>query len=426
MRSMTCRIPACVILVTGLALFLSAPTLDAASRTFPYEATVRTQQVDVRCGPGDGYYVTGRLTQNQSVKVHRHDPGGWYMIAPPTGSFSWIEADLVERQGGNRGIVRISRSTNGQSRRAIVRIGSQLSDAHSYYGRELYDGDSVEILAEQPIHTKHGPVSMYKITPPTLEYRWVKGDYIVAIGEDAQRAQELDPFSVPPSAIQQTTAVENNDPFESITVAPLGGPEVRLSQIDQRYVSMIRQSPQSWNLDALAAEYESLQLEADEATAAKIGERLQAIETRRQILKDYLDVTQTGMAVTEEDASELIALHGGTVEPSTLAPAPTPANVDSPTPTATETPQGDITQQLSGAGILRPVVGTNRPDLTHAITDHSGKVLALIRLSWSGECQSSGTRRSADRCHRRSRHVMRLLVATSYNARQIVRVTLAN
>ena len=51
---------------------------------------ITADDVYVRSGPGENYYPTDKLKAGQEVEVYRHDPGGWYAIRPPKGSFSWV------------------------------------------------------------------------------------------------------------------------------------------------------------------------------------------------------------------------------------------------------------------------------------------------------------------------------------------------
>ena len=78
---------ATVVLVVS-AFFPS--TSCAQIKEFPYEATVVAEEAYIRSGAGESYYPTQKLPRETTVIVHRHDPGGWYMIDPPQGSFSWI------------------------------------------------------------------------------------------------------------------------------------------------------------------------------------------------------------------------------------------------------------------------------------------------------------------------------------------------
>ena len=76
-----------------VAIFVAAwPRPAVAQQTFPYKAYIAANDSYVRSGPGESYYPTGKLNAGAQVEVYRHDPGGWYAIRPPEGSFSWIGA----------------------------------------------------------------------------------------------------------------------------------------------------------------------------------------------------------------------------------------------------------------------------------------------------------------------------------------------
>jgi uncharacterized protein YgiM (DUF1202 family) len=74
------------LLVAITVLLLATSPVRAQSTTFPYEAIVDADDVYARSGPGKRYYPTMKVRSGLRVSVYRHDPGGWYMIAPPPGS----------------------------------------------------------------------------------------------------------------------------------------------------------------------------------------------------------------------------------------------------------------------------------------------------------------------------------------------------
>src|SRR5579863_5467148 len=90
---------------TVLALLIAAlPILAthgafAAAKEPPYEAVIEADEAFARCGPGRNYYPTSKLMRGDRVTVRRHDPGGWFMIDPPAGSFSLIRVDDVSAEG---------------------------------------------------------------------------------------------------------------------------------------------------------------------------------------------------------------------------------------------------------------------------------------------------------------------------------------
>src|SRR5690606_34846256 len=93
-------------------------------------------------------------------------------------------------------------------------------------------GDEVRILGEKPHQTDRGPTTFYKIAPPRLEYRWVKGDFIVPLSEAGQIARQTpgaapvpDP-AVLPTPVSSTPGGDNpftTRPSSSSTALPAPG-----------------------------------------------------------------------------------------------------------------------------------------------------------------------------------------------------------
>ncbi|QDU38825.1 Bacterial SH3 domain protein [Maioricimonas rarisocia] len=348
----------------------------AAIQSFPYQAECRADDIVVRSGPGQRYYATGKLERGTQVQVHRHDPGGWFMIAPPPGSFSWIDASLVKVTNQGEGVVDVPPLEDGRVPRAIVRIGSQLSDDHAYYGRELGSGDKVTILGEKTLQTDRGPVKMLKIEPPAREYRWIKGDFVVPVDPELRDELVSDPFAIPPHSklaepesddspaempiadgatgsdkpaskpVSVSNEVETSLERELIRSQQAGvvrqsGPtasELRdirdqLSDLDRRYSDMMALDPGHWDLDGLAREYTELQAVATPAMANQIDLRLAAIDARRSILAEYEDFVRLTTETSKRDA-QLLSMQNATGVP---VPSGSPAPYGPPAP-----PTGDI------------------------------------------------------------------------------------
>lgn len=418
-----------------LAALLPAANSAAASRQFPYEAVVRTAEVEVRSGPGQRYYVTSRLRMNDKVTVHRHDPGGWYMIAPPPGSFSWIDASLVRRTEGDRGVVEVSASGLGPATRAIVRIGSEFSNDHAYYGRELATGDEVTILGEATLQTDTGAMRMFRIAPPSLEYRWVKGDFIVPPGEAVANNAAFPVTSAlfttdaaPASEIRRDssligTSYETERRPRPATPSPAWEPPVssadhrsklRMAEIDQKYLEMTRLPPAQWDLDSLRKEYENLRPQADGGLRLQIDRRLTAIESRSRIANEWREFLDLTTATTQRDI-ELMSMQ--TVQPAGQQPAPgmvpggmptlgpqglaasapdmaqpfpgqsvpRPAPLTAPPAAAPNGFPADPEQaspvlpELDGAGIVQRRPSNRRGYMSYVLTDQQGRVLAVLQ-----------------------------------------------
>lgn len=343
------KVAACSGVLLGAMLsWASLPSAAAGERSFPYEAVVRTTEVEVRSGPGQRYYVTGRLHRDDRVTVHRHDPGGWYMIAPPPGSFSWIEASLVRRTGDSTGVVELPPAA-GTPQRAIVRIGSEFSNEHSFYGRELAHGDEVHILGEQTLNTDRGAIHMYKITPPPFEYRWVKGDFIVPLGDAASRTPDAfpafpatagsspapvpvrpekpEPSAAPPAAVAAASRRSPADASSESLAATALSTKERLMQLDERFLSLSQKPIEDWDLDTLIADYQRLRKVADAAQAASIDARLESLERRRQVWEEYQDFIRLTTETEQRDAAlraaqqEPVVPAGGIIPAGGILPA---------------------------------------------------------------------------------------------------------
>ena len=144
----------------------------------PFEAVVIQESAFVRSGPDETeFYPTMKLNRGDQVKVMREESGGWYLIDPPTGSHSWVLAELVEQRAGAKGIVLSD---------TFDRIGSELPQDQLFARNKLQRGETVEIIGEAEIATERGPVRMFKIKPPRAEYRYIsKRD--VALAHEPER-----------------------------------------------------------------------------------------------------------------------------------------------------------------------------------------------------------------------------------------------
>jgi hypothetical protein len=170
-HTLSLHIAACAVLVTFCAQLAAAPRPK-----FPYTTTVSTDSAEVRSGPGSKYYATSRLRRGQTVTVHRHDPGGWHMIAPPAGSSSWIPADAVTKTSPRTGVVRIAQ--------VDVRVGGMDARDHDVYQSRLLEGDEVQILGEQKLPGEKAASSelWLRIVPPRGEWRWVAAQSLAPPG----------------------------------------------------------------------------------------------------------------------------------------------------------------------------------------------------------------------------------------------------
>ena len=168
-----------LIVVASLLLGFCVAASARAAPIQPFDAVVQSsggEVIYVRSGPGqEKHYPTLRLSNGDQVHVLRKDPGGWFMIDPPPGSYSWILSRYVQKNGTQATV-----TENG----VIVRVGAFESTQRDVEQIRLSRGDSVEILGEQVLDSDKGKDLWIKIKPPRGEHRWIKGSHLVELNPD--------------------------------------------------------------------------------------------------------------------------------------------------------------------------------------------------------------------------------------------------
>ncbi len=206
--------------VTALVVLAGSLARAADLPAVPFEARVARDTL-ARSGNGERFYVTNRLKEGDRVVVERIDPSGWAGIQPPSGSFSWIRSQYVQRQG-NRGTV--------TEDNVVVRVGSAFGDEHEVEQIRLFRGDVVEILGEHVLHSDERRIPMLKIRPPKGELRWLPIADIVPLGPIGPRpgGAALPAGTTPAGRSRPATNSPRvpTDPF-AIDVSPSDGPHLK-------------------------------------------------------------------------------------------------------------------------------------------------------------------------------------------------------
>lgn len=191
--------------VGGLSLLLA---LAAAARgqTAPGEATISQAEVEVRSGPSQMFYPTGKLRRGDRVKVVREEEGGWLAISPPPGSFSWINARFLDR-AGRQGIV------HGDE--VPLRVGSELSSAPPRVERfKAKGGTQVVVLDSRQNYDEDG--GWVPIAPVPQEVRYIPADAVKAAPAVQASVSGSAPLSPPaPSAGYGAPPAPGTDPLWS-------------------------------------------------------------------------------------------------------------------------------------------------------------------------------------------------------------------
>jgi uncharacterized protein YgiM (DUF1202 family) len=322
----------------------------AATKEPPYEAVVESDEAFFRCGPGKSFYPTGKLKRGDHVTVRRHDPGGWFMIDPPAGSFSLVASDDVNREGN---IGTIKSLADGQT---PVRIGSAIDPTiDSVYQRQLSSGERVEILGEATVIHRNAQVSMFKIRSPKGEFRWIEGMNLTPVDQQIQDQQirdqqirsrqpneqaDSDPFATAPPARKaapsrgsqtitatpaaklisssKPTTFKRQVPTQSNPSPPNGAlatttippvePHSRLEQIDSQFRDMIQRQPATWNLAQIEQAYRELSQQSPSvAMRGQLDLRFASIDHYKQIKGEYDDYFRLVSSTARKDA-ELAAI----------------------------------------------------------------------------------------------------------------------
>lgn len=406
--------------LAGLVLVMQSFAMAADKISYPYEAIVVADDgEDVWCGPDTKkYYPTSHLNKGDRVKVFRSDPGGWCMIAPPAGSFSWVRDINVARNKPDSGAIKANRT--------IVHVGSDLQpNEFLIYQAELNQGDAIEILAEREFRIDgEEPRKMFKIPSPRGEKRWIKRKSITPA--NAYRAEPLEdepapkkrgpiaendsdspmrPVSIGTPFQDEAAEAEVKEPVEKSEKAPVDATEVgesrrKLYEIDGQFREMVKQEPISWDLDAIEDQYKQLDADYDQpALALDVGRRLESVKRHRKIQGDYSDFHRLVTTSKERDA-QLLTQQGagpmltpstpdrpivGNGNPTPLAQQAAPQTSGNPalTPTpaaaTSPNPQPGAAQQFDGAGIVRRLQNSFNGGPQFVLVSPDERVLCILQ-----------------------------------------------
>ncbi len=356
------------ICLAGLLAVSMLERTVSAEQKFPYAAVVRVEGAYVRSGPGKSYYPTERLARGAKVTVHRHDPGGWFMMAPPPGSFSWIRAEHVRQTGPKAGQVIADN--------VVVRVGSSFGDeTRNVEQVRLSKGDVVAIIEKKTVESEQGPLALFKIQPPKGEYRWIAGQDVSAANEIVRNQQDRNPFMTPsnarrepvPNPVPEPERVATSpdrlmprdanagpspvgEPFQTETLdSPedgirRNGPDLEeklaqkaeLQRLDDEFRNMVNRPTREWQFDQLSESYRQLKQHAVlPAIGSQIELRFEALERYEEIKSEYDNLMKLTSETRKRDAA-LLSLQNkmGTEKPVSNTTPTLEVKPDSPTDAA--------------------------------------------------------------------------------------------
>ena len=382
------------ILTVGFVLAAGVPfAAVVAAPIQPFDAVVQVEAGEealVRSGPGvEHHYPTMKLSSGDKVHVLRKDPGGWYMIDPPAGSFSWINAKNVQRNGNQGTITKTG---------VVVRVGAFNSTRRDIEQVRLNTGDRIEIIGEETLESDKGPELWFKIMPPRGEHRWIKGSHLVELNADGtpkvlpkkgrpaptvkpEEPESLavavpadpQPNSKSGPAIQRDSDNESNAPLfghapgnRQTNQDPFSDEEPGTNQSEEEAIredialldvelkQIVSKPPKDWDLSHQLEDLQALkEMAGDSPLAADIDRRLAKVQKYEQLHQDALVLERY------RQPSRNYSM------PNVLPSAPL-AGSNSPTPTP-----GRPRSRFEGAGIVHrlPSVAPGMPQYVIAAPD---------------------------------------------------------
>lgn len=384
----------------------------AAEEKFPYTAYVNADDVYVRSGPGQTYYPTAKMALGQAVEVYRHDPGGWYAIRPPEGSFSWVATRYLKMGRDKIAVV------NGD--RVVARVGSSFSDIREVIQVRLERGEEVEILDTKVLDAAQGGEKWAKVAPVSGEFRWVLGKFLdrtppeakVAASRNANPSWTVAKPSAEDEPANRETALESTDGakvgFRPIRSAgepdsrstarpasfgrtepaknePENGPalpvnkpkpgntvkaadfQAEIDQIDLEISQMVAEEPSVWAFDDLRTRAETALARAQ--TAVERGRArlvLNKVQRFQEIKDRFQRVGATAPAIPP------------TSPPPTTTAAATSPNAQPAAGVAAQATAAQNPSQYAGAGRLTSVVSFRLNSPHFALVDDAGGVRAYV------------------------------------------------
>jgi hypothetical protein len=350
-----------------LATGWQAEQANAASDQVPFTVYTNSSDVYIRSGPGKNYYPTDKLAQGEPLEVYRQDPGGWYAIRPPQGSFSWVPADAIKPLGDHLAVVEKDHTT--------CYVGTRFSNARDVHQVRLDKGEQVEILDIKQVGDGPEAQSWCEIAPPSGEFRWVFNKYVDRQQPTGLSHSAADNDRTAPrtdwSAKGETAAgsdrvsVNRTVPASSSAWQPRGGGPIsenksvavsadpfqaELNAIDLQVSQMVGDDPSTWEFTAVRRRAETLLSTAD--TALERG-RVRLVLNRIARFEDV------------QHREELLGMPGSATASALASHRPSILPPDDP-------------DRFDSMGKLTPVISQRPNAPRYALIDQTNQVISFV------------------------------------------------
>ena len=307
----------------GLICGLWGVSVGGAEPTFPYEATIAVDKVDIRCGPGWDYYATqiSRAAHGSRSIVTIREVGWRFVLrrAVSVGSPATPESHIRSRS------LRSSfRRRGGLGRECPVRSGSTQMAGPSESRRTGGNTGGKSLSVGPGFATE----TFVKAAPPAGEFRWIHAEQADAPGKADGNARAASgpssaaPQSQPtvrsvggPSAVAAARDSEvGSSRSPSSPTSPAADLASKIEALQVELSLLVAQSIEDWDLNSLRQRVEALSQQNISDSLRRDAEAISRRISEFQILQQR---HQKSLEPTEDEDRE-IGRHGITVAPQLL------------------------------------------------------------------------------------------------------------
>ncbi len=253
----------------ALWIGLVAPAPVAAGEGEPPRLLeVAVDRLDVLSEPDDAAFATSRLARGDTVEVRKALADGWLAIAPPAGSFHWVEEAAVEPLRDGRLYIKADKTT--------LRFGREGDWRPGPLRRTLLEG-MVLLPADQPRLTY-------------LEGRRRRSWIAVAAGADEVRfvrsAGVADPKAVAAPRPLPAVAERKASLAEAVRSDLPADLEGALRRIEGDHRAAVTRPIEGWDLAGVRRDYQALLAGRGDAPArAAVREKLDDLDREDEMAK---------------------------------------------------------------------------------------------------------------------------------------------
>jgi hypothetical protein len=247
------------LVVIGIGLVAPAPRArsdEGAARRLE----VAADRLDLLAEPEDGAFVTATLDRGDPVEVRRVLADGWLAIAPPAGSFHWVDGAAVEPLRDGRLYVKAP---------TTLRFGSTEDRHPGPPRRALLEGMVLVPAREPPLVVADGRRrrTWLAVAVGADEVRFARAAGVAEVRAVAAKAK-------PPEPAERRAS--HADVAKAAPPAELEGP---FRRIEGEHRAVVSRPMTRWDFAGVRREYQALlTVRGDPATRAAVRDKLDQVD----------------------------------------------------------------------------------------------------------------------------------------------------